>query len=184
MDAKEIKQTVSMPELLRSQGIEVNRHNQCCCFAHGEKHPSMKVYPHAVHCFACGYHADVLKVYMDLNRCDFKTAFESLGGVYEHGLSKSALEEIKRKEEDARRHREEIERQAKEEFKLVLFCLEICKQVAENFDVDNLPDSWENIIYSREFIENAYDEKYLKGNEVDDNELIAICKRVRHKFNS
>ena len=85
MTKDEIKRYVTMPEVMRRYGIEIRRGNMCSCPFHGEdRHPSMRVYKDGCHCFTCGAHEDVFSFVMKMDGCDFKTAFTSLGGTYEH----------------------------------------------------------------------------------------------------
>lgn len=51
------------------------------CLNHEEKSPSMRVndVKGKVYCFACGYHADIIQVVMDMQRCSFMEAIRWLG---------------------------------------------------------------------------------------------------------
>ena len=82
MNSEEIKQTVTMYEVLGRYGIRPGRSNMICCPFHGEKHPSMKIYKDGYNCFACGLNGDIFGFVMEMERCDFKTAFQILGGSY------------------------------------------------------------------------------------------------------
>lgn len=50
------------------------------CIAHNEKTPSMVYYvdQNRVHCFGCGFSADVIGLVMAINNCDFKKACKIL----------------------------------------------------------------------------------------------------------
>lgn len=76
---EEIIATTDMKSILIKYGVEVKR-NVCKCMFHQDKHPSMKVFQDAVHCFVCGKQWNVFDVVMQLNYCDFNTAFDLLGG--------------------------------------------------------------------------------------------------------
>ena len=90
MTAEEIKQSVTMGDVLARYGIKVNRNGMCCCPIHGEKHPSMKVYKDGYKCFACNSAGDVFSFVMAYEGVDFKTAFATLGGTYERQPNKTA----------------------------------------------------------------------------------------------
>lgn len=83
MTADEIKSSKSMREVVESYGVKVKRDGMCCCPIHKEKHPSMKVYKDSFNCFSCGANGDVFTFIQLMDKCDFKTAFYSLGGTYE-----------------------------------------------------------------------------------------------------
>lgn len=69
-----------MRDILERNGIKVNRNGFINCPFHTEKTASMKVYPNSFHCFGCGVSGDIFDMEMQLNRCDFRTAYELLGG--------------------------------------------------------------------------------------------------------
>lgn len=91
MTAEEIKQTYTMREIAERYGIKVKRDGMCCCPFHGEKHPSMKIYNDSFHCFACGKNGDIFTFVQEIEHCDFKTAFLSLGGTYENKTMESRM---------------------------------------------------------------------------------------------
>lgn len=76
---EEIIASTNMFDILVQYGVEVKR-KMCCCFFHKEKNPSMKVFKDGVQCFVCNQNWNVFDVVMELNGCDFNTAFELLGG--------------------------------------------------------------------------------------------------------
>lgn len=82
MTAEEIKQAFSMREVVERYNIKIKR-GMCCCPFHGEKRPSMKIYKDSYHCFACGANGDIFSFIQNMDNCDFKTAFYSLGGTYD-----------------------------------------------------------------------------------------------------
>lgn len=82
MTTDEIKQSVSMREIIEQYGIKVNGHGFCCCPFHKEKTASMKVYKTSYNCFGCGANGDVFSFVMGMDHCDFKTAYKALGGSY------------------------------------------------------------------------------------------------------
>ena len=82
MTTDEIKQSVSMREVVERYGIHIDRKGFICCIFHNEKTASMKVYKDSVYCFGCGRSADIFSFVMGMEHCDFKTAYKALGGSY------------------------------------------------------------------------------------------------------
>ena len=111
MTVEEIKQTYSMREIVERYGIRVKRDGMCSCPFHGaDKHASMKIYKDSFHCFACGKNGDIFTFVQNMDNCDFKTAFYSLGGEYQKPTkaSRTALyrlekAKIKRQKEEQKR---------------------------------------------------------------------------------
>lgn len=82
MTTDEIKQSVSMREVVEGYGIRIDRKGFCCCPFHKEKTGSMKVYKDSYNCFGCSANGDIFSFVMGMEHCDFKTAFKMLGGSY------------------------------------------------------------------------------------------------------
>lgn len=80
-DTEKIKSIVTMPGLAERYGVTVRR-GMCCCPFHGERHPSMKIYPDGYHCFACGAHGDVISWVMQFDGLPFSAACERLCELY------------------------------------------------------------------------------------------------------
>lgn len=123
MTVDEIKKTVSMFEIIKRYGVTTNKGMAVCPF-HEDKNPSMKIYQNSFFCFSCGAHGDVIDFVMMMDDVDFRTAYQSLGGVYEKGNRKAAM---------IRRRRFVFEKQAREkaerqfrEWKATRF-LQICR---------------------------------------------------------
>lgn len=121
MTVEEIKQRYNMRDVIGRYGLSVNRAGFCSCpFHKGDHTASMKVYEDSFHCFGCGANGDILTFVQKMDHCDFKTAFYSLGGTYEHerGFANAKKAERERfKREAAKRQREkeaERERQRKQ----------------------------------------------------------------------
>lgn len=107
MTTDEIKQSVSMRELVERYGIHIDRKGFCCCPFHKEKTGSMKIYKDSYNCFGCGANGDIFSFVMGMENCDFKTAYKALGGsyrqqsdhqrkIYHYHLQKRKEDEIKR----------------------------------------------------------------------------------------
>ena len=177
---KEIKEQIPMPEFLRRYHIEVKR-GMCHCPFHGEdKHASMRVYPQAVHCFTCGFHGDIFDVYREFEKCDFKTAYKSLGGKYEtpkdkatHSLKISAYE------------RERAEREAKEEaehkfFLRLTMAMEMCRRADEACEI--FSDNWTYLVNQRDWLNYCYELKYIEGKEINEVDVDRVSREVRRRF--
>lgn len=107
MTTDEIKQSVSMREVVERYGIHIDRKGFCCCPFHKEKTGSMKIYKDSYNCFGCGANGDIFSFVMGMENCDFKTAYKALGGsykqqtdhqrnLYHYHLQKRKEDEIKR----------------------------------------------------------------------------------------
>lgn len=156
MTTEEIKQSLSMREVVERYGIRIDRKGFCCCPFHKEKTPSMKIYKDSSHCFGCGRSDDIFSFVMGMEHCDFKTAFKNLGGTYEeksdyfHKMFKYRMEK-KKLTQDAKKKRIEAER------------VEIIKEINQQILFKNLfppmSDDWcdavnklENLYYRLEAI--------------------------------
>ena len=84
MTTDEIKQSVSMLEVVEQYGYHPNRAGFISCPFHKEKTASMKVYKDSVYCFGCGRSGDIFTFVQQMDGCSFKEAFLKLGGEYEH----------------------------------------------------------------------------------------------------
>ena len=120
MTADEIKQSVSMQEVVERYGIRIDRKSFCCCPFHKEKTGSMKIYKDSYNCFGCGANGDIFSFVMGMEHCDFKTAYKALGGsykqktdhqrnLYQYHLQKRKEKEIKRQQWLRQEKREMIE---------------------------------------------------------------------------
>ena len=112
MTLEEIKENVTMRDVMDKYKIKVSRSNMCCCPIHKEKHPSMKIYKDSFNCFSCGAHGDIFSFVQEMENCDFKTAFMFLGGTYDKDKKsvRNALKRVEdaRKERETRKERERI----------------------------------------------------------------------------
>lgn len=108
MTTDEIKQSVSMREVVERYGYHPNRAGFISCpFHNGDRTPSMKIYKDSYNCFGCGANGDIFSFVMGMENCDFKTAYKALGGsyrqqsdhqrnLYHYHLQKRKEDEIKR----------------------------------------------------------------------------------------
>lgn len=88
MDANQIKQTVSMRDVIGRYGFKPNRAGFIHCPFHQDNgHASLKIYKKDFHCYGCGMDGDIFTFVQEMEHCDFKTAYLSLGGEYEKKTS-------------------------------------------------------------------------------------------------
>lgn len=125
MTSNELKQSISMREVVESHGITVNNHGFCCCPFHKEKTASMKIYKTSYNCFGCGANGDIFSFVMGMEHCDFKTAYKSLGGTYkqhenDYQRKKFAYQLAKRKETERRQKekKQQLKAQILEDIKM------------------------------------------------------------------
>lgn len=81
-ERRALRQALPMRSVLELLGIPVSGKLIRClnpqAHRRGDVRPSCTVYPEAVHCFSCGFHADVMAVWQHVKQCDFRTAWETL----------------------------------------------------------------------------------------------------------
>lgn len=76
---EEIKAVTTVPNVLRQYGVEVKR-GRCKAICHHGDNYTAKVSDELYYCFKCNKSMDIFDITMHFNQCDFKTAFELLGG--------------------------------------------------------------------------------------------------------
>lgn len=79
MTSDEVKAMVSVPEVLARYGIEVKR-GRCKGFCHAGKDLNAKVTRDFYYCYVCDTGMDIFQIVQWFDNCDFRTAFELLGG--------------------------------------------------------------------------------------------------------
>lgn len=129
MTTDEIKQSVSMYEIVERYGLHPNRAGFISCpFHQGDRTPSMKIYPRDYHCHACGANGDIFSFVMGMENCDFKTAYKSLGGTYQQRTSNQRktfqyhLEKRKQTEKNRIAKLEQQKRAILEEIRVLKLC--------------------------------------------------------------
>ena len=87
MAAQEIRERVTMEQIISLYGYKA-KHNFMCCPFHGEKEPSLKIYPKTGgwHCYGCGRGGSVIDFVMEHEGCDFRTAVYAIDNVMHLGL--------------------------------------------------------------------------------------------------
>lgn len=80
--AQAIRDTVTMDRILDVYGYRTRRGVMPCPF-HGEKNPSLKIYPATGgwHCFGCGRGGSVIDFVMEQEGCSFATAVRAIDGA-------------------------------------------------------------------------------------------------------
>lgn len=179
MTAEEIKETVSMRDVLDKYGVKVNRNGMCCCPIHNERHPSMKVYSDGYKCFACGSGGDIFRFVQDMEQCDFKQAFLILGGSYG---KKSKMARVNANT-GFKRKRAERERkvQSEKEFRQILMgTIGLCDWWIDNREP--LSDDWCYAKNKLQWLWHVFEVKYIDGEEVNEVDVIRVYREVRQRF--
>lgn len=121
MTKEEIKSAYSMQEIVERYGLHPNRAGFIRCpFHKGDNDASMKIYKDSYHCFGCGANGDIFTFIQQMDNCDFKTAFYSLGGTYEKPTFQSKLSVYRLKKQEEQRKKEEIKLKRKKELNNML----------------------------------------------------------------
>lgn len=110
-----------MQEIVERYGLHPNRAGFIRCpFHKGDNDASMKIYQDSYHCFGCGANGDIFTFIQQMDNCDFKTAFYSLGGTYEKPTFQSKLSVYRLKKQNEQRKKEEIKLKRKKELNNML----------------------------------------------------------------
>ena len=175
MTVEEIKQNVTMADVLAKYGVKVKK-NMACCPIHREKHPSMQVFKDGYKCHACQSHGDIFDFVIEMEHCDFKTAFISLGGTYEKHKSQQHKKLVNKKFERQRKERQE-QSMFEEQLHLML-----CKSITKCRNVirDDEPylDRWCTCVNSLDWLLYILEEKYIRKGEVNKADVIRMCRRI------
>lgn len=85
---EEIKQRISMPEMMKHYGFELDRSGFCKCPLHGEKTGSFKAYSgnRGFYCFGCGAHGSVIDFVMLYFGLSSKDALAKINEDFSLGL--------------------------------------------------------------------------------------------------
>jgi len=57
---QEIKNAISLKDIARFYGVDINRNDMCKCPFHNDKTPSMKIYDKGFACYGCGEKGDTI----------------------------------------------------------------------------------------------------------------------------
>lgn len=182
MTTDEIKDTLTMRDVLDRYGVKVNRNGMCCCPIHGEKHPSMKVYADGYKCFACNSGGDIFRFVMEMEGCDFKTAFRMLGGTYKQHKNDTARTVHKKQLERRKKEKARKEKAEKDFRKVLMGSIDLC-----NFWLANREPFSDDWCYAQNMVQwlwHVYDTKYIEGEEVNEIDVLGKYKQIRQKFTS
>lgn len=139
MTVDEIKSTYSMRDIVERYGFHPNRAGFISCPFHtGDRSPSLKVYPKDFHCHACGANGDIFTFVQKMDNCDFKTAFYSLGGIYQKPTTSSQIAVYKAKKAKETRLKKEEKIRAKIRFNNMLIGI----YVSALKRLEPLSDAW------------------------------------------
>lgn len=112
MTKEEVKAMNTVPEILMRYGVEVKR-GRCKAICHDGKKYTAKVSDDLYYCFKCNEAMDVFDIVMYINNCDFRTAFELLGGA-----DKPSFKAVRKAKSAKRERQAKIDRQQEFNFKL------------------------------------------------------------------
>ncbi|MBE5968341.1 MAG: DNA primase [Lachnospiraceae bacterium] len=96
-----IKATVTVPDILSRYGVRIKR-GRCKAICHDGKNYTAKVSDELYYCFKCSRSMDIFDIEMHFNNCDFRTAFELLGGTEKPSFSAARKAKLAKKERQAR----------------------------------------------------------------------------------
>lgn len=105
---QEVRERVSALDAARRYGFQPNRAGFICCPFHGEKTPSLKLYPETggFHCFGCGAGGSAIDFTAQLFGLDAMGAVRQLNADF--GLALPLDRQPTRAEKQAARHRMEV----------------------------------------------------------------------------
>lgn len=111
----EIKNKLTMADILEHYGIEIRRNKALCPF-HNDRNPSMHVYANNYHCFTCGAHGDQIAFVQEYFNLDFQSSCRKIG--FDFGLNlpldrPMTVREYYQAKEAEEKHRKEKEERDK-----------------------------------------------------------------------
>lgn len=115
--ADEIKQRISMIEMLQYYGIEINRSNFCRCPFHQERSASFKAYPgtRGFYCFGCHESGSVIDFVMKFFGLSFGDAIKKINEDFSLGLPIGERISLRQRREMERQQRERQEKRNREQ---------------------------------------------------------------------
>lgn len=84
--AEMVKDRVTVPMLLETYGVKVDRSGRCACPVHHGKDKNMAVRDKWFRCFRCGVSGTVIDLQMALSSSDFRTAVRELDELFSLNL--------------------------------------------------------------------------------------------------
>ena len=156
MTKEEIKATTNMEDVIKAYGISI-RNGMCRCPFHDDRKPSMKVYRDGAHCFTCARQWDVFAFVMDMEHCDFRTAYKKLGGDFSASKDSLYFDEMKKKYRDeiADKSDASMLEKSRRENKNLSRALMICLKADDCFEWGS--SDWQYLKSMRGYIEELID---------------------------
>jgi len=147
---------ISVPEVLARYGIEVKR-GRCRGFCHSGKDLNAKVTRDFYYCYVCDTGMDIFEITQWFENCDFKTAFELLGGTKKPSFTTfvKASQSKKRREADKIRTQ-----QNKAKIRQIQTLITAYRNLIE--EAEPLSDLWcysQNKLQYQIYLLELYDEK-------------------------
>lgn len=180
MTREEIKESVTMSEVLNQYGIKV-RNKMCSCPFHGaDRHPSMQIFKDGYKCHTCQRNGDIFRFVMEMDGCDFKTAFIKLGGHYDkhksettRTVSKMRFESQKQQRQQDKSHEEKF----KKDFSQAISILRSVIRVYEPFS-----DEWTYAQNKLQYLLYLWEVKYTEQQEIDEFYVYREYRQIRQRF--
>ena len=118
--ANEIKNMVSMPEMMEQYGFRLDKAGFCKCPFHSERSASFKAYPgqRGYYCFGCGAHGSVIDFVMLYFGLSFKDALAKINEDFSIGLPIGERISLRQRREMEHRQRERQEERNREQSEL------------------------------------------------------------------
>lgn len=180
MTVEEIKSAYTISDVLQKYGIRVGANGFCKCPLHkGDNTASFKIYPetNTYHCFGCGKSGDIIRFVEDYLSCDFRTAFEELGGTYEKPTTLrekreqvARIRELQRRKRELARRKEEAARAKRN----ICTALTYINRALEGAEVFSQP--WTNLINEKAMLHDAL-MQLAEGRTLEDGVFPAGIKR-------
>lgn len=180
MTTDEIKQSVSMHEVVERYGYHPNRAGFISCPFHKEKTASMKIYKGSYHCYGCHKNGDIFSFVMGIEHCDFKTAFSILGGTYEHSktdFSNKIRQEKFRRQREEEQKREHFQEQFKQE---ILLTWNLVKAAIRNYEPYS--DTWCYSINQEPWLIGLWEHIYINNMKVNEVNVLRKCREIRRRI--
>lgn len=118
--ANEIKNMVSMPEMMEQYGFRLDKAGFCKCPFHSERSASFKAYPGQLgyYCFGCGAHGSVIDFVMQYFCLTFTDAISKINTDFSLGLPIGERISLRQRREMEHRQRERQEKRNMEQSEL------------------------------------------------------------------
>jgi hypothetical protein len=119
LNKQTIKKKISIEQVARYYGLQIDRYGNCLCPFHADENPSMKINGRRngkAHCFVCGKSWDIFDFVMDKELLTLPQALEFIDNIFGLGLGnrhwdKATLERIKKERlEEQRKQKAEEQR--------------------------------------------------------------------------